>query len=211
MIRVLVVDDHAVVRSGLALFLERAGDVAVVGEAADGSAAVALAEQLAPDVVLMDLSMPGSDGTAATARITASGSAARVVALTSFYDQERLLATLAAGAVGYVLKDSAPEEIVRAVRAAAAGDAPLDPRAAQVLLAARTRGAGPGDATALTPREREVLDLLAAGLSNRRIARQLGITEATVKAHLTRVFAVLGVTDRTQAALWAQRQAQPSR
>ena len=206
--RVLVVDDHAVVRSGLTLFLHGTGDLRVVGEAADGLQAVALVQALSPDVVLMDLSMPHMDGVEATRRIRGSGSRARIIALTSFCDRERLLSILEAGAVGYVLKDSAPEEIVRAVRAAAAGQSPLDPRAAQILLTAR-RDSGStgrsGGVADLTARELEVLTLLLEGMSNRRLARQLGITESTVKAHLTRVSVALGVTDRTLAALWAQR------
>ena len=203
MIRVLIADDHAVVRSGLSLLLHSTPDLLVVGEAADGTEAVELVAALAPDVVLMDLSMPHLDGTQATRRIVASGSPTKVVALTSFCERERIMTTLDAGAVGYVLKDSAPDEIVRAVRAAAAGQSPLDPKVAQVLISARSRGTGgAGD---LTTREREVLGLLAEGWSNKRIADQLGISEATVKAHLTHVFQSLGVSDRTQAALWAQR------
>jgi DNA-binding NarL/FixJ family response regulator len=202
MIRVLVADDHAIVRSGLTLLLASAKDLDVVGEASNGNEAVELVKELVPDVVLMDLSMPQLDGTEATRRIVATGLPTRVVALTSFSDQERITSTIDAGAAGYVLKDSAPDEIVRAVRAAAAGQSPLDPKAAQVLLLARS---GAGRAGELTSRESEVLALLAEGWSNRKIASRLGITDATVKAHLTRVFQALGVTDRTQAALWAHK------
>ena len=202
-LRVLLADDHAVVRAGLAQLLGTTDDLVVVGEACDGEEAVALARELQPDVVLMDLSMPGMDGTAATRQISASCPGTRVVALTSFSDRDRVMATLDAGAVGYLLKDAAPEEIIRAVRLAAQGLLPLDPRAAQVLLDARTRGSRPD--FGLTPRESEVLVLLTAGLSNRHIALRLGISEATVKAHLTSVFSAIGVSDRTQAALWAQR------
>ena len=202
-LRVMLADDHAVVRAGLAQLLGTTDDLVVVGEACDGEEAVALARELQPDVVLMDLSMPGMDGTAATGHITASCPGTRVVALTSFSDRDRVMATLDAGAVGYLLKDAAPEEIIRAVRLAAQGLSPLDPRAAQVLLDARTRGSRPD--FGLTPRESEVLVLLTAGLSNRHIALRLGISEATVKAHLTSVFSAIGVSDRTQAALWAQR------
>ena len=202
-LRVLLADDHAVVRAGLAQLLGTTDDLVVVGEACDGEQAVALARELQPDVVLMDLSMPGLDGTAATRQITASCSGTRVVALTSFSDRDRVMATLDAGAVGYLLKDAAPEEIIRAVRLAAQGLSPLDPRAAQVLLDARTTGSRPD--FGLTPRESEVLVLLTAGLSNKQIALRLGISEATVKAHLTSVFSAIGVADRTQAALWAQR------
>lgn len=202
-LRVLLADDHAVVRAGLAQLLGTTDDLVVVGEACDGEQAVALALELRPDVVLMDLSMPGMDGTAATRQITASCAGTRVVALTSFSDRDRVLATLDAGAVGYLLKDAAPEEIIRAVRLAAQGFSPLDPRAAQVLLDARTRGSRPD--FGLSPRESEVLVLLTAGLSNKHIALRLGISEGTVKAHLTSVFSAIGVSDRTQAALWAQR------
>lgn len=203
MIRVLLADDHAVVRSGLTLLLHSTPDLRVVGEAADGREAVELAGTLTPDVVLMDLSMPNMDGTQATRRIVASGSTARVVALTSFCERERIMTTLDAGAVGYLLKDADPEEIIRAVRAAADGQSPLDPKAAQVLLTSRS--AEPDRSGDLTAREREVLGLLAEGWPNRQIANRMGITEATVKAHLTHVFQSLGVNDRTQAALWAQR------
>jgi len=199
----MLADDHAVVRAGLAQLLGTTDDLVVVGEACDGEEAVALARELQPDVVLMDLSMPGMDGTAATRQISASCPGTRVVALTSFSDRDRVMATLDAGAVGYLLKDAAPDEIIRAVRLAAQGLSPLDPRAAQVLLDARTRGSRPD--FGLTPRESEVLVLLTAGLSNKHIALRLGISEATVKAHLTSVFSAIGVADRTQAALWAQR------
>ena len=202
-LRVMLADDHAVVRAGLAQLLGTTDDLVVVGEACDGEEAVALARELQPDVVLMDLSMPGMDGTAATRQISASCPGTRVVALTSFSDRDRVMATLDAGAVGYLLKDAAPEEIIRAVRLAAQGLSPLDPRAAQVLLDARTKGGRPD--FGLTPRESEVLALLTAGLSNKHIALRLGISEATVKAHLTSVFSAIGVADRTQAALWAQR------
>jgi DNA-binding NarL/FixJ family response regulator len=200
-LRVVVADDHAVVRAGLCALLGQTDDLQVVGEAADGAAAVARVRELRPDVVLMDLSMPGMDGTEAIVRITADGAGPAVVALTSFAERDRIVSTLEAGAVGYVLKDAAPAEILRAVRAAAAGQSPLDPQVTRILLG--TPGAPrPPE---LTAREREVLALLAQGHNNKQIARQLGISDATVKAHLTRVFATLGVADRTQAALWAQR------
>jgi DNA-binding NarL/FixJ family response regulator len=202
-IRVLVVDDHGVVRAGLDQLLSATPGVEVVGRATDGLDAVDQADVLRPDVVLMDLSMPVLDGVEATRRIVASGGPSRVVILTSFSDQERVLAAIDAGARGYVLKDAEPDELVRAIRAAAVGDVPLDPKAARALVSARTAPPGPA-AGDLSPREHEVLDLVRSGLANKQIARQLGISEKTVKAHLTRIFQELGVNDRTQAALWAQ-------
>jgi DNA-binding NarL/FixJ family response regulator len=209
-IRVLVVDDHGVVRAGLDQLLSATVDVEVVGRAVDGLDAVERARELRPDVVLMDLSMPVLDGVEATRRIVADGGPSRVVILTSFSDQDRVLAAIDAGARGYVLKDAEPDELVRAIRAAAVGDVPLDARAARALVSARVQPAtagcvAPSAGDGLTPREQEVLDLVRSGLANKQIARQLGISEKTVKAHLTRIFQELGVNDRTQAALWAQR------
>lgn len=201
MIRVLIVDDHAVVRRGLEQLIESAADLECVGAAADGDEAVRLAEEHEPDVVLMDLSMPVLDGIAATRRIVAAQPGVHVVVLTSFDDQRRILDALGAGATGYLLKDAEPDEVLTAIRTAVGGGSPLDPRAARVLVDARREQA---PARALSPREEEVLRLLATGLANKQIARRLGITERTVKAHLTSVFHQLGVTDRTQAALWAR-------
>ena len=203
MIRVLLAEDHAVVRAGLAQLLARAGDVDVVGAAADGAQALALARAHRPDVVLMDLSMPVLDGIEATRRILGAVPSARVVVLTSLADRTRILGALDAGALGYLLKDAEPEELFRGIRAAARGDAPLDPRAARELLSARAERARP--LADLTERERDVLALVGAGLPNKIIAARLGISEKTVKAHLTSVFRGIGVSDRTQAALWAQR------
>jgi DNA-binding NarL/FixJ family response regulator len=202
MIRVLLADDHAVVRSGLERLIGAEDDLEVVGAAADGAEAVALAAERAPDVVLMDLEMPGVDGIEATRRIAASGGGAHVVVLTSFSDRERILAALDAGAVGYLLKDAEPDDLLRGLRAAARGESPLDPKAARSVLDARATTRPPLE---LTAREREVLECVAAGLPNKLIARRLDIAEKTVKAHLTRVYQAIGVTDRTQAALWAQR------
>ena len=199
MIRVLLAEDHAVVRAGLAQLLDRAGDIEVVGAAADGAEAVVLADAHAPDVILMDLSMPVMDGIEATKRILEADPDARVVVLTSLTDRERILGALDAGALGYLLKDAEPEELFRGIRAAAAGDAPLDPRAARELLTAR---ASDRPDTGLTDRS---LALVGSGMPNKLIAMRLGISEKTVKAHLTNVFRAIGVTDRTQAALWAQR------
>jgi DNA-binding NarL/FixJ family response regulator len=202
MIRVLIAEDHAVVRAGLTELLENRDDVAVAGEAANGAEAVARAVELQPDVVLMDLSMPEMDGIEATRRIRAEVPDANVVVLTSFSDRERILDALDAGAVGYLLKDLAPDELHRGIQAAARGESPLAPKAAHAVLSARADARPSGE---LSTREREVLGLVAEGLPNKLIARRLEISEKTVKAHLTRVFQAIGVTDRTQAALWAQR------
>jgi DNA-binding NarL/FixJ family response regulator len=204
MIRVLLVDDHPLVRHGLTDLLAGTEDLRVVAAVDDGDAAAAAALEHRPDVVLMDLSMLRMDGIVATRELLAALPSARVIVLTSFCENERIHDALEAGAVGYLLKDAEPEDVVRAVRDAAAGDAPLSPRAARALLPQNRR---PGRATtdALSAREREVLSLVAAGLPNKSIARRLDISEKTVKAHLTRVFSVLGVSDRTSAALWAQR------
>ena len=202
MIRLLIADDHAVVRTGLTQLVGTFDGVELVGAATNGEEAVALCAERKPDVVLMDLEMPVLDGIGATARITAEQPKVAVVVLTSFSDRERILRALDAGAVGYLLKDSEPEELARAIDAAARGDAPLDPRAAGALLSAR-RSAQP--AQELSEREREVLLMVAEGLPNKLIARRLSISEKTVKAHLTSVYRTIGVTDRTQAALWAER------
>jgi len=202
MIRLLIADDHAVVRTGLRQLLSTFDDVELVGEAANGEEAVALCDERHPDVVLMDLEMPVVDGIEATRRIVAAHPGLAIVVLTSFSDRDEILRALDAGAVGYLLKDADPAEIVKAVEAAARGEAPLDPRAGRALLSART-STSPLDE--LSDREREVLAMVARGLPNKLIARELSISEKTVKAHLTSVFRTLGVTDRTQAALWAER------
>jgi DNA-binding NarL/FixJ family response regulator len=199
-IGVLLVDDHPLVRAGLAGLINATPDLCVVGEAPDGATALAKAVELAPAVVLMDISMPGMDGIESTRRLFDAGYDGAVVMLTSFSDRTRVVDALGAGAVGYVLKDSEPGEVLAAVRAAAGGHAPLDPRVASALLPAR-RGA-PGDD--LSSREREVLLLVAEGLANKQIAKRLGITERTVKVHLGSVFRRIGVADRTSAALWAR-------
>jgi DNA-binding NarL/FixJ family response regulator len=200
-IRVLVVDDHAIVRRGLADLIATADDLAVAGTAADGDEAIVLAAELTPDVVLMDLSMPGTDGTTATARILADQPDINVLVLTSFSDQQSINGALEAGARGYLLKHSEPETILTAIREVTTGGSPLDPKAARVLLDSRR---APREHL-LTAREEEVLRMVADGLANKMIARRLGITERTVKAHLTSVYQRIGVTDRTQAALWIQR------
>ena len=202
MIRLLIADDHAVVRTGLEQLVATFDGVELVGAAGNGEDAVRLEGERRPDVVLMDIEMPGLDGIEATRRITADHPEVAIVVLTSFSDREQILRALDAGAVGYLLKDAEPDELERAVRAAARGEAPLDPRAGRALLQARS-GASPLDA--LSEREREVLQLVARGLPNKLIARELSISEKTVKTHLTSIFRTIGVTDRTQAALWAER------
>ena len=200
LITVVLVDDHQMVRTGLATLLGSTEEIRVVGQAGEGAAAVAEVAAQTPDVVLMDLSMAGVDGVEATRRIHEAQPEVKVVVLTSFSDRERVGDALAAGAVGYLLKDCEPAELLAAVRAAAAGHVPLDPRVAGVLLP----DAGPiRPEDAMSPRELEVLRLVAQGLANKQIGRRLGISERTVKAHLGRVFRQLGVADRTSAALWA--------
>ncbi len=205
-IRVLVVDDHTMVRMGLVQLLATTPDLEVVGQAANGLEAVARVAELDPDVVLMDLQMPEMDGVRATRAITASGRA-QVLVLTSFSDPDRIVDAIDAGAVGYTLKDADPEDLLEAVRAVARGESPLHPRVARQLLTARAGGGQAGDA--LTAREQEVLELVRQGLANKQIARRLGISERTVKSHLTSVFSAIGVADRTSAALWAQRRRDP--
>ncbi len=199
MIRVLIADDHAVVRQGLRTFLGLQEDIEVVGEAADGEQAVAEAERLAPDVVLMDLVMPRMDGVEAIRRLHELVPGARAVVLSSFIDEDRLLPVVRAGAAGYLLKDVEPAELVAAIRTVHGGGALLHPRVAARLLAEVA-----GDP--LTPREREVLALIGRGMANKAIARELGLAEKTVKTHVSSILAKLGVADRTQAALYAVRE-----
>jgi DNA-binding NarL/FixJ family response regulator len=201
-IRVVVADDHRVVRVGLEQLLSTFDDVEAVGLAAGGEEAVALCRELEPDVLLLDLSMPDMDGIEVTGRLRTTTPGTRVVVFTSFSDRERIVRALDAGAIGYLLKDAEPEEIHAAIRAAARGESPLAPRAAAELLA--DRRARPATVE-LTAREREVLGLVVDGLANKQIARRLGISEKTVKGHLTNLFQRIGVADRTQAALWAER------
>jgi DNA-binding NarL/FixJ family response regulator len=201
-IRLVLVEDHPVVRVGLERMLAGEDDIEVAGTAQNGVEAVELLERVDCDVVLMDLSMPEMDGIEATRRIVAQhDGAVRVVVLTSFAAREDVMAALDAGASGYLLKDAEPQDLLAGVRAAARGDAPLAPRAAREVLSARAEDASGPE---LSPRESEVLGLVARGLPNKRIARELQISEKTVKAHLTQIFQRIGVTDRTQAALWAK-------
>jgi NarL family two-component system response regulator LiaR len=204
-IRVLVVDDHAVVREGLRTFLSLQDGIEVVGEAADGREAVAAAERERPDVVVMDLVMPRLDGVQAMRELRARVPRARVIVLTSFLDDDRLLPAIRAGAAGYLLKNVEPAELARAVRAADAGEALIDPVVAARLVDALADADDHRDEQPLTAREQEVLDLIARGYANKRIALELGIAEKTVKTHVGHVLAKLGVADRTQAALYATR------
>jgi DNA-binding NarL/FixJ family response regulator len=200
-IRVLLCDDHPMIREGLASLLGGDDGIEVVGTAAGGEEGVELALSLQPDVVLMDLAMPGVDGVEATRRISSALTATRVVVLTSYGDDAHVRDAIDAGAVGFMLKDADAHDLVRAIFAAARGEVPLDPRAAVVLLARSRR---PTALAGMTEREREVLRLVSTGLANKAIASRLGISQATVKAHLTRIFRQIGAADRTQAALWAR-------
>ncbi|RUQ02075.1 response regulator transcription factor [Curtobacterium sp. HSID17257] len=209
--RVLLVDDHALVRQGLRAVLATTTDCDVVGEAGTGEEAVERAGALHPDVVVMDLSMPGAGGVEATRTIRTTLPAVRVLVLTTFSDDDRVRAALTAGATGYLLKDATPEQVVAAVRSTARDEAPVDPRVARALLPdapvpARDRGPEPARDRDpdLPPRERDVLVRIARGLSNRQIATELGIAERTVKVHVGSLFRRIGVADRTSAALWAR-------
>ena len=206
-IRVLIADDHAVVRQGLRTFLELQEDIEVVQDVADGEAAVAAVERQSPDVVLMDLVMPGVDGVEAIRRIASVRPQARVLVLSSFLDDERLFPAVRAGAAGYLLKDVEPRELVKAIRTVHGGEALLHPAVAARLMDEFAAGGPPPqpDLDGLTGREREVLTLIARGMPNKLIARELSISEKTVKAHVSSILGKLGLTDRTQAALYAVR------
>lgn len=205
-IRVLLVDDHQVVRRGLRTFLEIQDDIEVVGEAADGDEGVAATGELRPDVVLMDVKMPGTDGIEALRRIRESGSDARVLVITSFTEQRTVVPALHAGAAGYVYKDVDPDALARAIRSVHAGHVLLEADVAGALLAQEAEtGAAHGRGAVLTEREREVLALIADGRSNREIARALVVSEKTVKTHVSNILMKLDLSDRTQAALWAVR------
>jgi DNA-binding NarL/FixJ family response regulator len=199
-IRVLLAEDHSVVRAGLERLLATTDDIEVVAGAEDGAKAVELAAEHRPDVVLMDISMPNLNGIEATKQIVEANEDVQVVILTSFADRPQIVAALDAGAVGYLLKDAEPEEVIRGVRAAADRQSPFAPKVARTLLDARAER----PQLQLTERELEVLRCVAKGLPNKLIARNLGISEKTVKAHLTRIYHQIGVTDRTRAALWAK-------
>ncbi|MFI1091554.1 response regulator [Streptomyces sp. NPDC020917] len=204
-IRVLLVDDHQVVRRGLRTFLEVQGDIEVVGEAGDGAEGVARAQELRPDVILMDVKMPGTDGIAALQLLRDAGNQARVLIVTSFTEQRTVVPALRAGAAGYVYKDVDPVALADAIRSVHAGHVLLQPEVAGALLAQDNAGGGTGRANTLTDREREVLALIADGRSNREIARALVLSEKTVKTHVSNILMKLDLADRTQAALWAVR------
>ncbi len=201
-IRILLVDDHSVVRKGLRTFLKYDPDLEVVGEAADGAQALSLARELTPDVVLMDLLMPGMDGIAATAAIRRELPEIEVLALTSVLEDASVVGAVRAGAIGYLLKDTQAEALCQAIKAAAAGQVQLTPRAAARLMQAIS---APESPEALTERETDVLRLLAQGYSNKQIAHSLNTTEKTIKTHVSRILSKLGVQSRTQATLYAIR------
>ncbi|EZP29135.1 response regulator [Microbacterium oleivorans] len=219
MIRVLLVDDHAIMRAGFRMILEAAGDIEVVGEAGDGRAAVAAARDLQPDVICMDVQMPDMDGLEATRQIVADAEVpASVVIVTTFDRDDYLFQALSAGASGFLLKNAGPEELTHAVRVAASGDALLSPTVTRRVIArftateaeppaslARTTDAAPTLPVELTEREVEVLRLLAQAMSNGEIARELYIGEATVKTHVSNVLQKLGARDRVAAVVWAHR------
>jgi DNA-binding NarL/FixJ family response regulator len=204
-IRVLLVDDHQVVRRGLRTFLEVQGDIEVVGEAPDGEEGIARAEELRPGVVLMDVKMPGVDGIEALRRLRDLGNPARVLVVTSFTEKRTVVPALRAGAAGYVYKDVDPEALASAIRSVHAGHVVLQPEVAGALLSQDEAGGGQGRGGSLTEREREVLALIADGRSNREIARALVLSEKTVKTHVSNILMKLDLADRTQAALWAVR------
>ncbi|MFC9299334.1 response regulator [Streptomyces sp. NPDC057011] len=204
-IRVLLVDDHQVVRRGLRTFLEVQDDIEVVGEASDGEEGIARAEELRPDVILMDIKMPGTDGIEALRRLREQANPARVLIVTSFTEQRTVVPALRAGAAGYVYKDIDPDALAGAIRSVHAGHVLLQPEVASTLLAQEDHAPATGRGGALTDREREVLGLIADGRSNREIARALVLSEKTVKTHVSNILMKLDLADRTQAALWAVR------
>jgi len=204
-IRVLLVDDHQVVRRGLRTFLEVQDDIDVVGEAADGEEGIARAEELRPDIVLMDVKMPGVDGIEALRKLRDLGNPARVLVVTSFTEKRTVVPALRTGAAGYVYKDVDPDALASAIRSVHAGQVVLQPEVADALLSQDEAGGGQGRGGSLTDREREVLGLIADGRSNREIARRLVLSEKTVKTHVSNILMKLDLADRTQAALWAVR------
>jgi DNA-binding NarL/FixJ family response regulator len=212
-IRVLLVDDHAVVRMGLRAFLDLLPDIVVVGEASDGSEGVAMARRLTPDVVLMDLLMPIMDGVTAIGRIKAELPETEIVTMTSFIEEEKVTAALEAGASGYVLKDAEADEVAGAIRAAYAGEVHLDPQVARMLAQRMRARKEPEPVEPLTEREKDVMRLLGQGLSNKEIGAELFITERTARTYVSNILGKLGLASRTQAALWAveHKLAEPSK
>jgi DNA-binding NarL/FixJ family response regulator len=204
MIRIVIADDHAMVRAGLSQLLGSFDDLEVVGTASDGSEAVQVVGELLPDLVLMDLSMPVMDGIEATAAVKQQYPDTHVVVLTTFQEPRQVAAALSAGASGYLVKDVEPEVLVAGIRAAVQGGAPLSPSVAAGLLRGSNQMSMVSPSS-LTPRELEILQLIVDGHTNQQIARTLGISEKTVKTHCSRLFQRLGVSDRTQAAVWAMR------
>ncbi|OZC46163.1 DNA-binding response regulator [Rhodococcus sp. RS1C4] len=207
-ISVLIVDDQELMRMGLTMVLDAQEDIDVVGEAADGKAALEAVADLQPDVVLMDVRMPGIDGVEATEQITSSASHSRVLVMTTFDLDEHVLGAIRAGASGFLLKDTPPDDLVSAIRSIAGGDAVVSPKVTKRLLTRMVADEAtplrdPAMLDALTDREREVLELLATGLSNAEIAQRLGLSEATVKTHVGRMFTKLGLRDRVQAVVLA--------
>ena len=206
-IRVMITDDHAIVRRGMAALLATEPDIIVAGEAANGAQAVELAAELKPDVMLMDLEMPGMDGIEAIRRITAQDPSARILVITSFATDDKVFPAIKAGALGYLLKDSDPEALVSAIRQVYRGESSLHPKIARMLLTElSTPSQRPLSPDPLTDREVEVLRLLARGLSNQEIADELVISEATVRTHVSRILGKLHLASRTQAALYALRE-----
>ncbi|HET6745135.1 MAG TPA: response regulator transcription factor [Candidatus Limnocylindria bacterium] len=202
-IRIMLVDDHEVVRRGLRGFLELQPDIEVVGEAPDGAVAVELAAQVTPDVILMDLLMPNMDGLTAIGAIKQTSPGIEIIAVTSFIEEEKVTAALEAGASGYLLKDADADEVAAAIRAAHAGEVHLDPAVARLLAQRMRTRKEAAPVEPLTPREKEVLAQLGKGASNKEIAYELSITERTARTHVSNILGKLGLASRTQAALWA--------
>ena len=204
-IQVLIVDDHAIVREGLQTLLAEIPDIAVAAEATNGADAVAKARALQPDVILMDVVMPGMDGLEAARQVRTASPRSNVVMLTSFVDERQVRAAIEAGAIGYLLKDVLKDDLVSAIRSVAEGTPTLHPEAQRLLMRQVVAPTPPSLLGTLTERERSVLELIAAGASNKAIAAQLHLTEGTVKGYVSAILAKLGVADRTQAALYAVR------
>lgn len=205
-IAVVLVDDHAIVRQGLRTYLELQPDIEVVGEAADGAEAVAVVREAMPDIVLMDLVMPEGDGVEATRAITAMSPSTRVIVLTSFSEDDKVFASIKAGAQGYLMKDVLPQDLVKAIRTVYRGEAQLDPEIARKLMQEFTHPQPTAPRHDLTERELEVLRLIAQGQTNRDIAEKLVLSEKTVKTHVSNILQKLHLSDRTQAAVYALRQ-----